>query len=36
MKKLYIRQFWGRALVTLRQKDEERIRKFSFLAGNYF
>ena len=34
--KIEISQFWGRKLISLSQKYEERVRKFSFLARHHF
>ena len=29
-------QFWGRGFISLSQKYEEKVRKFSFLARHHF
>ena len=35
-KNIKICQFWGREFMSLSQKYEERVRKFSFLARRHF
>ena len=35
-KNMKICQFWDRGFLSLSQKYEERVQKFSFLARNYF
>ena len=35
-KNMTICQFWGREFMSLSQKYEERVQKFSFLARQHF